>query len=60
MAMQILGTGEYIPSRRVDSAEFHRRWAKEEGWTYRQTGVRSRAFLVKDETAISKGLQAAR
>lgn len=60
IAMQILGTGESIPSRRVESAEFDRRWAKEEGWTYRQTGVRSRAFLGGAETAITMGLQAAR
>lgn len=57
--MQILGTGEHIPSRRVDSREFDRRWNKEEGWTYRHTGVRSRAFIGADETAVTMGVCAA-
>ncbi|HEY0341564.1 MAG TPA: 3-oxoacyl-[acyl-carrier-protein] synthase III C-terminal domain-containing protein, partial [Steroidobacteraceae bacterium] len=58
--MQILGTGEHVPRRRVDSTEFDRRWGKDEGWTRSQTGVRSRAFLSGDETAITMGLSAAR
>lgn len=58
--MQILGTGEHVPSRRVDSSEFDRRWNKEEGWTYRQTGVRSRAFAGASETAVTMGVHAAR
>jgi 3-oxoacyl-[acyl-carrier-protein] synthase-3 len=60
IALQILGTGEHIPSRRVDSEEFDRRWSQEPGWTYRQTGVRSRAFLGADENAITMGAEAAR
>jgi 3-oxoacyl-[acyl-carrier-protein] synthase-3 len=60
IAMQILGTGEHIPSRRVDSLEFDRRWNREEGWTYRQTGVKSRAFIGADETAVTMGVRAAR
>lgn len=58
--MQILGTGEHIPSRHVDSREFDRRWSKEEGWTHRQTGVRSRAFIGTDENAVTMGVCAAR
>jgi 3-oxoacyl-[acyl-carrier-protein] synthase III len=60
VAMQILGTGEHIPDRRVDSTEFDRRWNKEPGWTYRQTGVRSRAFIGVDESAVTMGVRAAR
>jgi 3-oxoacyl-[acyl-carrier-protein] synthase-3 len=58
--MQILGTGEHIPGRRIDSTEFDRRWNKAQGWTQGQTGVRSRAFIGAGETAVSMGVQAAR
>lgn len=41
--MQILGPGEPVPSRQVDSRVF--RPALERG-TYRQTGVRSCAYVL--------------
>jgi 3-oxoacyl-[acyl-carrier-protein] synthase-3 len=60
IALQVLGTGEYVPCRRVESSEFDERWSKESGWTYSHTGVRSRAFVGGGEDAITMGVAAAR
>jgi len=58
--LQILGTGECIPSHRVDSDEFDRRFDKASGWTFAQTGVRSRAFAANGESVVTMGAAAAR
>jgi 3-oxoacyl-[acyl-carrier-protein] synthase-3 len=60
VALEILGTGEYIPGRRIDSAVFDRHWGKPAGWTEDQTGVSSRAFTAPGEDAVSMGAAAAR
>ena len=60
IALQILGTGEYVPRQRVESAELDRRWKKDEGWTASHTGVTSRAYAADDETVIVMGANAAR
>jgi 3-oxoacyl-[acyl-carrier-protein] synthase-3 len=60
VALQILGTGEYSPRRRVESAELDRRWQKAEGWTEHQTGVTSRAYAADDESVVAMGASAAR
>lgn len=60
IALQVLGTGEYVPGRRVESSEFDRRWSKEAGWTFAHTGVHSRAFVQDGEDTISMGVAAAR
>lgn len=60
IALQILGTGEYVPGRRVDSSEFDRRWDKPAGWTCRQTGVASRAFVDIGDNTVTMGAAAAR
>jgi 3-oxoacyl-[acyl-carrier-protein] synthase-3 len=58
--LQILGTGEFVPSRRAESEEFDRRWGKSVGWTQRQTGVASRAYAGPGEDVVTMGAAAAR
>jgi len=58
--LQILGTGEYVPGRRMASEDLDRRWGKAAGWTLEHTGVASRAFVEDGETAITMGVAAAR
>jgi 3-oxoacyl-[acyl-carrier-protein] synthase-3 len=60
IALQILGTGEYAPRRRIESTELDRRWSKAEGWTAHQTGVTSRAYAADDESVVAMGADAAR
>ena len=60
IALQILGTGEFAPSHRVDSTEFDRIFNRASGWTFDQTGVRSRAFARDGESVVSMGASAAR
>ena len=60
IALQILGTGEYTPRRRILSTELDRRWGKAEGWTARHTGVESRGYADVDENIIVMGASAAR
>ena len=48
--LRILGTGEYVPSRCISSAEFDQRWHKPEGWTRRHVGIDHRYFAGPDET----------
>jgi 3-oxoacyl-[acyl-carrier-protein] synthase-3 len=59
MKLQVLGTGAYVPARRVASTEFDRRWNRPAGWTEDQTGVASRAFVTDRENVISMGTAAA-
>jgi 3-oxoacyl-[acyl-carrier-protein] synthase-3 len=59
ISMQILGTGEFVPEKRVESEHFDRRWGKDLGWTYEQTGVASRAFVGPGEDTITMGTAAA-
>jgi 3-oxoacyl-[acyl-carrier-protein] synthase III len=60
LAVQILGTGEYVPCMRVESETFDRRWGKSVGWTQRQTGVASRAHAGPGEDVVTMGAAAAR
>ena len=60
IAFQVLGTGEYIPGRRVSSEEFDRRWGKPIGWTFERTGVAERAFVAEGEDVVAMGAAAAR
>ena len=60
VALQILGTGEYVPGKRIESGEFDRRWNRPDGWTFAQTGVESRAHVGPGETCVSMGVEAAR
>jgi 3-oxoacyl-[acyl-carrier-protein] synthase-3 len=60
IALQILGTGEFAPSHRVDSDVFDRKFNKAAGWTFDQTGVRSRAFAGNGESVVAMGASAAR
>ena len=58
--LRILATGEYIPSLRVDSNEFDRRWSKPDGWTLRHVGINYRHFAGADEPASLMAALAAR
>jgi 3-oxoacyl-[acyl-carrier-protein] synthase-3 len=58
--LQILGSGEFAPSYRIESDEFDRNFHKAVGWTFRQTGVRSRAFAQNGESVVTMGASAAR
>jgi 3-oxoacyl-[acyl-carrier-protein] synthase III len=60
IALEILGTGEYVPERRVDSREFDERWGKKPGWTLAHTGVASRGVAGQHEDAVAMGAAAAR
>ena len=57
--LRILGTGEYVPSQRIDSADFDRRWGKPAGWTRRHVGIDHRQHAGADEPASLMGAAAA-
>ena len=58
-SLRILGTGEYIPSRRVESADFDARWKKPTGWTRRHVGIDYRHYAADHETASMMAARAA-
>jgi 3-oxoacyl-[acyl-carrier-protein] synthase-3 len=60
IGLEVLGSGEYVPSERVESAALDRRWGRRDGWTFEHTGVESRAFASADEDVVSMGAAAAR
>lgn len=60
IALQVLGTGEYVPGNRVDSSQFDQRWNRPAGWTASQTGVESRAHVAAGETAVTMAAAAAK
>lgn len=57
--LRILGTGQYSPTRKVESAEFDARWSKPAGWTRRHAGIDHRFHASADEPASLMGAQAA-
>lgn len=57
--LRILGTGEYVPSRRVPSEDFDLRWGKPAGWTRRHVGIDHRYFADTGETASFMAARAA-
>jgi 3-oxoacyl-[acyl-carrier-protein] synthase-3 len=58
--VRITGTGDYVPARRVLSAEFDERWGKPAGWTEERTGIACRFFASPEETSSFMGAEAAR
>lgn len=56
---QILGTGEYVPSERVDSAALDHRWGKPTGWTRKHSGIEHRYFSSRGETSSLMAARAA-
>ena len=58
--LRVLGTGEHVASRRVDSSEFDARWGKPEGWTRRHVGIDHRFHAGPGETASLMGASAAK
>lgn len=57
--LRILGTGEYVPSRRVESEEFDTRWGKPKGWTRRHVGIDHRHYATAQEPASMMAASAA-
>jgi len=57
--IRIAGTGEYVPTRRVDSSEFDQRWAKPAGWTRRHVGIDYRHYAGAEEPASFMAARAA-
>ncbi|MNK21676.1 3-oxoacyl-[acyl-carrier-protein] synthase 3 [compost metagenome] len=57
--LRILATGQYVPSRRVDSSEFDQRWGKPAGWTRRHVGIDYRHFASADEPTSMMAAHAA-
>ena len=60
IALQILGTGEYVPAHQIDSESLDRAFNKKSGWTFDQTGVRQRAHARGEENVVTMGAAAAR
>lgn len=59
IALQILGTGEYVPLHHIDSEQFDQAFHKAAGWTFEQTGVRRRAHATTEENVVAMGAAAA-
>ena len=60
LAVQIAGSGAYLPQRAVASAGFDQRWGKPSGWTAQHTGVAVRHWAGPGETSASMGAAAAK
>lgn len=61
LPIQILGTGRYLPARRVSSAEVEAWCGLPAGWAERRSGVRERRWAdPQGETNAYMGAQAAR
>jgi len=60
IALQILGTGEYIPPNLVASEDLDERLGKPSGWVFEHTGVATRAFAGAADNTITMGAKAAR
>ncbi|MBK7876926.1 MAG: ketoacyl-ACP synthase III [Planctomycetes bacterium] len=58
LRVTILGTGGFVPERRVTNDALERTWGLESGWIERATGVRERRRGEHD-TTLSMGLAAA-
>ncbi|MBD8871313.1 beta-ketoacyl-ACP synthase 3 [Rhodanobacter sp. DHB23] len=59
LSVQILGTGEYLPSHRVDSSTLDIRWNKPAGWTLRHAGIECRHYAADHETTSLMAARAA-
>lgn len=59
LSVQILGTGEYVPSECIESSALDRRWNKPAGWTQRHAGIKCRYYATADETTSLMGARAA-
>lgn len=60
LPLQILGTGEHVPSTCVESRTLDHRWNKAPGWTLKHAGIERRYYATADETTSSMGAMAAR
>ncbi|PYI55503.1 beta-ketoacyl-ACP synthase III [Paenibacillus flagellatus] len=56
--VRIVGTGKYVPKRRVSDTEMDRALGVPEGWSRQKTNVIERYF-IEDETASQMGAKAA-
>src|SRR5262249_43185063 len=58
--LQILGTGEFVPARKVESHVIDGRLSRPPGWTAHRTGVVSRGVAGPGEDVLAMGVAAAR
>ena len=58
--LEIIGTGEHVPSSTLASSVFDLRLGKPTGWTFEQTGVRSRAVAAPAENVLAMAASASR
>lgn len=59
LPVQILGTGEYVPTRCVYSSALDERWRKPVGWTARHAGIERRYYATENETTSLMAARAA-
>ncbi|HUB91242.1 MAG TPA: 3-oxoacyl-[acyl-carrier-protein] synthase III C-terminal domain-containing protein [Dyella sp.] len=59
LSVQILGTGEYVPSHCVYSSALDERWHKPAGWIARHAGIERRYYATEDETSSLMAARAA-
>lgn len=59
LPVQILGTGEYVPTCCVYSSTLDNRWNKPAGWTVRHAGIERRYYAAEDETTSLMAARAA-
>ncbi|WP_168122854.1 beta-ketoacyl-ACP synthase III [Paenibacillus sp. HB172176] len=59
LRVKILGTGKYLPSRKITHEEMDQRLGTRPGWALKTTDVRIRHFATKEETASFMGARAA-
>ena len=45
----IIGTGKYIPSRKVDNKFVARKTKTSKDWIYKKTGIKQRFFANKED-----------
>ena len=57
--VKILGTGKYLPSRKVTDEELDERLGVPAGWVHKITGVGVRHYVGEGETASYMGARAA-
>jgi 3-oxoacyl-[acyl-carrier-protein] synthase-3 len=60
LPVRILGTGEQLPSNKVESSALDARWNKPKGWTLRHSGVECRYYAGEHDTTSSMAAGAAR
>ncbi|MGO4702061.1 beta-ketoacyl-ACP synthase 3 [Dyella sp. 2RAB6] len=59
LSVEILGTGEYLPSQCIPSSLFDERWGKPSDWTWQRAGIERRYYATEEETTSVMAARAA-